>query len=78
MGTKVFWQFIFRAIMTAIETIHGHMTSKMGVATKGHACIYIDQGISTGVRSRGAGGAIAPPSPEGGHTPKMLTQVMHT
>ena len=31
-----FWQFIIRAIIAATAAIHGHMTSKMGVATKGH------------------------------------------
>ena len=41
MGTKVFWQFIFRAIMTAIAAIHSHMTSKMGVATIGQMYLLI-------------------------------------
>ena len=38
---KFFWQFIFRAIMAAIVAIHGHMTPKMGVATKGHVYLLI-------------------------------------
>ena len=51
MGTEVFWQFIFKAIVAAIVAIHGHMTPKMGVATKDHVYLFInlkdiDRGIS--------------------------------
>ena len=36
-----FWQFIFRAIIATVAAIHGHMTSKMGVVTKGHVYLLI-------------------------------------
>ena len=33
---KFFWPFIFRDIIATAVTIHGHMTSEMGMSTKDH------------------------------------------